>query len=167
MSIRPVKVVGAVLLLLAVVLASLATANGSVFNTLLALITIVAAIIAVVRPERIASLGVGVAIVCLVAMIAIRPPTGAVGLLLLVPFGVVTVLGSLLITSQTSIIKSLNLTEWSILLATGVISVLVVVIAMVTPLTVVPGQLISGIFIIIAIAALYQLVRSSRDKARQ
>ncbi len=167
MSISPVKVAGGVLLLLGVVLASLATANGSVFNTLLALITVASAIIAVVRPEKIAVLCVGAAIVCLVAMVATKPPTGTVGLLLLVPLGLVAVLGSLLITSQNSIVESLNFVEWSILLAAGVVSALVVVIAMVTPLTVIPGHLISGILLVIAMAVLYQLVRSSRDRVRQ
>jgi hypothetical protein len=167
MSVIPVKIAGAVLVLLAVVLALLATGNGSVPNSLLALMTVVAAIVAAVRPGKIASLGVAVAIICLVAMIAIRPPTGTVGLLLLVPFGVVTVLGSLLITSQSSIVESLNPAEWSILLATGVVAALVVVIAMVTPIAEIAGQLISGAFIIIAIAVLYQLVRRSRDTIRQ
>ncbi|WP_276970427.1 hypothetical protein [Ferrimicrobium acidiphilum] len=167
MSISSVRVAGGLLLLLGVVLGFLATANESLVITLFAMLTVVAAITAVVSPERIAFLCVGAAIVCLAAMVATNPPTSDVGLLLLAPLGVVTVLGSLLITSRTSIVDCFNLAEWSILLATGVISVLVVVIAMVTPLAGLSGQLISGVLVVIAIGVLNQLVRSSRDARRQ
>jgi hypothetical protein len=161
-SISPVRVAGAFLLLLAVGLGLLVAAHGSWLSSLFAVMTVIAAVVAVVRSRQKASLYAGVVIVCFVTMIAVRPPTNLTGLLSLAPLGVLAVVGLLLITSQSSIVESLNLAEWSILLGAGVVSVLVAIVALVTPLAEVPGQLVSGGFLIAELGILYQLARKSR-----
>lgn len=161
-SISRSRLLGALLLLMAVGIGVFVTAHGPWFSSAFALVTSIAAITSVVQSRRSAWIYAGFATLGLIAMISSKPPTDAAGLLWLVPLGMIAVLGLAFITSQVSVADSLNLAEASILLGTGLVSVLVAVVALLTPLGEIPGQLVSGGFVILALVLLYQLVAKSR-----
>lgn len=163
MSASSTRYSGLALLVFGVALALVAVAHRTTATWLIGAVTILAIVIGTAKGKEGASLLAGAGLVGPIAMVAISPPRTTLHLLLLVPLGLLDLIGFLLANSPEPLRSTLGPLEWSLLLGAGVVSALVVVVTLVTPLTNLMGHLISGILILAVVFALYRLVPQARQ----
>ncbi|MGC9154829.1 MAG: hypothetical protein ACP5HZ_04195 [Ferrimicrobium sp.] len=163
MSTSSTRYSGLALIVLGVALALVVVAQRSTATWFIGAVTILTAVIGTTRGKEGTSLLVATGLVGPIAMVAISPPRTTAHLLLLVPLGVFDLIGFLLASSPEPLRSTLGPLEWSFLLGASIVSALVVVVALVTPLTNLVGHLISGILILAVLVILYRLVPEARQ----
>jgi len=156
------RVLGTLLLATGAVLGVIAPSHTSLLSEGLAGVGIISCVLASLLGTRATTVLASVSTVCDLATVAASPPVHAAALIIMVPLGLCITLGLLFITSQHSPVASLRPFEWMLVLGSGVFAALVVIVALITPLTALPRQLLAGVGTIVVLGALSRLAFQAR-----
>ncbi|WP_298207969.1 hypothetical protein [Ferrimicrobium sp.] len=163
MSINSSKLSSVIVSCLCVALALVIVPQRQTLAWLLGGAVVLVAVIDVFRSQDGSRQFSGVGLVGPLLVVATSPPHTIAHLILLIPLGLLDLLGFLFATSPRSVSAALNPLEWTLFLSVGVVSSLVAVVALITPLANSVGRLISGILILAVFGILYWLVPRTRQ----
>ena len=106
----------------------------------------------------------GIAIVGTISGVSLDPSPEPARLMLMAPAGLTLTLGLLLITSLHQFDSTLNLREFAILLGSAILGLIVIIIAVVTPLPTLTGRLVASAFLVVLLVGLSQLAIGARRR---